>query len=580
MPGFRICNVISKAKLKDLYPEKCVYDSLAEGKVQRQTLNKFLYDKAFEETEKLIVVVEGYLLNKVALLKKYRVSTVFALVDVMLEKNGEAFFTEFRGCFSGAVYVKAEDKWIVFTNQIGDNPVFYINSKGIFAAGSQVNYILAFCKEQKIKISFDESCAYQMLTYGYIATDETYANEIKRLNGGDYLVFQKGTLEIKPYHRFEKHTDRFKNLTEEQVIEEIDRVFQNAVELEWGKDEEYGYQHLADLSGGLDSRMNLWVAHEMKNRHMTVLTYCKKGYLDETIARDIAKYWKDEFLFRPLDDASFLYDVEENTTLLSGLSLYSGITGGKQFLASLDLTDYGIEHTGMVGDIALGSFYHDPGDGDLGWPSGMYSEKLKNKLPEYVQNASQYYYDHEVFLMYARGFHGACNSHLIRRNFTEVGSPFLNVEFMQLCYDIPVELRIGHNIYKKWIISKYPAAERFKWEKTGGRITESNYRTLARKLIKRGPKKLLRMLGLDVAISEGMNPIDYWIAHDDKIHNYLNRTKETLLAEEAGLFSPALKEDLSNLYDSGNASEKAMVLTVLSAAGLYFGEGTYDKGLA
>lgn len=580
MPGFRISNVISNAKLRDLYPEKCVYERLAEGKFQRQTLNKFLNDKAFEETEKLIVVLEGYLLNKIVLFKKYNVFRVSELVAAMLEKNGEAFFSEFRGCFSGAVYVKAEDKWIVFTNQIGDNPVFYINSEGKFAAGSQVNYILDFCKEQKINLSFDESCAYQLITYGYVATDETYANEIKRLNGGDYLVFQSGKLETKTYHRFEKHTDRFKNRTEEQIIEEIDRVFQNAVELEWGKDEEYGYQHLADLSGGLDSRMNLWVAHEMKNRHMKVLTYCKKGYLDETIASDIAKYWKDEFLFRPLDDASFLYDVEENTNLLSGLSLYSGITGGKQFLASLDLSGYGIEHTGMVGDAALGSFYHEPSDGERSWPTGMYSEKLKGKLPQHIRETAQSYYDHEIFLMYARGFHGACNPHLIRRNFTEVGSPFLNVEFMQLCYDIPVELRIGHNIYKKWIIAKYPDAAKFKWEKTGGRITESKYRTLARKLIKRGPKKLLRMLGLDAFISEGMNPIDYWIAHDDKIRNYLDKTKETLLAEEAGLFSPMLKEDLSNLYDSGNASEKAMVLTVLSAARLYFGEGAYDKGLA
>lgn len=526
----------------------------------------------FEETNHLIIVAEGYLLNKMALLEKYDASSMTDLVSQMLKKSGESFFSEFRGCFSGAVYVKDEDKWIVYTNQIGDNPVFYLFADGKFAAASQVNYLLGFCKEHGLELTFNESCAYQMLTYGYVATDETYANEIKRLHGGDYLIFQNGKLEIKTYHRFEKHTDRFEGKSETQIIDEIDHVFREAVALEWGKDDEYGYNHLADLSGGLDSRMNLWVAHEMQNRHMTVLTYCKEGYLDETIARAIAEYWNDEFLFKPLDDAAFMYDVEENTGLLSGLSLYSGITGGKRFLESLDLSGYGIEHTGMVGDAALGSFYHKPDDGDCGWPSGMYSEKLKNKLPKYVLNIGKNYYDHEIFLMYARGFHGACNSHLIRRNYTEVGSPFLNVEFMQLCYDIPVTLRIGHNIYKKWIIQKYPQAAWFKWEKTGGRITEKHSITVLRKLVKRGPKKLLRMLGHDDRISDGMNPIDYWISKDLKLHAFLDRSKEDLLRVEKQHYSPMLIEDMSKLYDEGNASEKAMVLTVLAATRLYFSD--------
>jgi len=362
----------------------------------------------------MLVIAEGYLLNKKELFNKYTALTMTGLINQMFQRSGESFFSEFRGCFSGAVYVKPEDKWIVYTNQVGDNPVFYLNTSEKFAAASQVNYLLGFCKEQGIDLTFNESCAYQMLTYGYIATDETYANEIKRLHGGDYLVFQNGKLEVKTYHRFEKHTERFEGQTEAQIIDEIDRVFRNAVDLEWRKDDEYGYRYLADLSGGLDSRMNLWVAHEIQNRHMTVLTYCKEGYLDEIIARAIADYWKDEFLFKPLDDASFMYDLDDNTNLLSGLSLYSGITGGKRFLESLDLNDYGIEHTGMVGDIALGSFYHNIDEVGQKKPTGMYSEKLKDRLFEHTEDISQNYDDYDVYLMYARGFHGACNSHLIR----------------------------------------------------------------------------------------------------------------------------------------------------------------------
>ena len=570
MPGFLVKNVKSKSILVDKFPERCISGIIGGGVAQRQTLDKFLHDKAFEETEQFIIIAEGYMLNKKDLFNKYGVSSISELISCMLKYSGESFFSEFRGCFSGAVYVKKENKWIIYTNQIGDNPVFYLFENGKFAAASQVNYLLDFCKEQGISFTFNESCAYQMLTYGYIATDETYAKEIKRLNGGNYLVFQNGKVEVKTYHRFEKHTERFEGQTEEQIIDEIDRVFRMSVSMEWGKDNEYGYRHLADLSGGLDSRMNLWIAHEMQKRHMTVISYSKKGYLDETVAKEITDYWNDEFIFMPLDDAVFMYDLKDNTNLLSGLSLYSGITGGKRILESLDLRDYGIEHTGMVGDAVLGSFFHHPDDGNKKWPTGMYSEKLKNRLPKHVKNLPYEYFDYEIFLMYVRGFHGACNTHLLRRNYTEIASPFLNVEFMQLCYDIPVALRIGHNIYKKWIIRKYPEAAKFKWEKTGGLITEKHSKTVIRKLIKRGPMKLMRIFGFDDRISEGMNPIDYWISNDARLKEFLDKSKEELIKKEKAYYSPLLVNDLSKLYDEGNASEKAMVLTVLAATELFF----------
>ena len=79
--------------------------------------------------------------------------------------------------------------------------------------------------------------------------------------------------------------------------------------------------------------MNLWIAHEEKKRKVTIITYCRIGYLDEIIAKQISLFWQDEFIFKSLDDASFMYDIDENTALLGGLSLYSAITGGKRLLA-------------------------------------------------------------------------------------------------------------------------------------------------------------------------------------------------------------------------------------------------------
>ncbi len=575
MPGFLVSNKKSHISLRDAYPDRCLHGELFSSESNntaiRQTLNKFMMDKAFEETESLAVIVEGYLLNKKALFETYKASSVTQLVEKMLGSCGECFFRDFRGCFSGAVYQKTEQKWIVFTNHIGDNPVFYSYVDGIFAAGSQVQYVLDFCYEQGISLSFNEDCAYQMLTYGFMAGNDTYANEIKRLHGGDYLIVSSEGIEVKTYHRFEAHPERLSGKTETDIIDLIDNAFRQAVKMEWEKDDEYDYKHLADLSGGLDSRMNLWVAHEMKDRHLTVLTYSKEGELDESISKAIAAYWNDELLFKPLDDISFMRDIDENTALLGGLSLYSGITGGKRLLECLNLSGYGVEHTGMVGDAALGSFYHNDEELFGKTPTGRYSEKLSDRLPERLRKLSENYNNYEIYLMYVRGFHGACNSHLIRRNFTEVGSPFLNVEFLQLCYDIPVELRMGHHIYKRWVSSKYPRAAQFKWEKLGGKITESPVRSKIRRLAKRGPKKVLKLFGYHPKDNHGMNPIDYWIANNTAVRECLDEYERKAIVSCKQFLSEPLITDIEWLYHTGNAWEKSMSLTVLASAKLYFG---------
>ena len=573
MPGFYVSNTKNDIELRDVYRNKLVREAIPcerIGTVKRSTLNKFMDDKAFYTDEKYIIVLDGYLLNKKDLLLQYGASDVATLIRKMYEKCGNTFFEDFRGCFAGAFIDKVEDKWIVFTNQIGDNPIFYYEKDGIFAAGSEVKYVLEMCRARDLKLTFNEDAAYQMLTYAFMAADDTYAKEIKRLHGGDYLLRENGVLSVKQYHRFHSDTTRFKDCSEDEIIDAIDKSFRNAVQLEWAKDDEYGYEHLADLSGGLDSRMNLWVAHELKPVHANVLTYSQAGYLDQKISEQIAYYWKDELIFKPLDDATFLYDIDIATELLGGGSLYAGITGGRRLLAFTNLDHYGIEHTGMVGDAILGSFYHNEHEMENKTPTGRYSEKLAARLPEKIAKLPNAYDNYEIYLMYVRGFHGACNSHLIRRNYTEVGSPFLNVEFMQMCYDIPVERRMNHDLYKKWIIKKYPKAADFKWEKIDDKITAPEIMIRLRSLSKRIPRKIKKIMGMKVVDKKGMNPLDYWIHTNQPLKDYMDSYEKAGYSYLPEGVSEELRKDMHDLYENGNANEKTMVLTVLSSTKIFF----------
>ena len=127
MPGFLVGSRKIDVELKNRFPQRCVQESLdlPRQTAKRNTLNKFMGDKVLAETPEAIMVLEGYLLNKTALFSRYSVSSAAELMDRMYRENGDAFFADFRGEFSGAFYDKALDKWLVFTNHTGTNPVFY-----------------------------------------------------------------------------------------------------------------------------------------------------------------------------------------------------------------------------------------------------------------------------------------------------------------------------------------------------------------------------------------------------------------------------------------------------------------------
>jgi len=574
MPGFFVSSQHLELELKNRYPERCVSESMtSQGfTAERNTLNKFMQDKAFSETDEAVMIADGVLLNKADLFEKYRAESVADLMWSMYQKEGEMFFCDFRGPFSGALYDKKNDKWLVYTNHIGDAAVFYADLDGVFYAGSQVNYIIDALRKQNIRLAFDEQAAYQMLTFGFMEGNSTYAKEIKRLRGGTYLRAEKGKAEVLEYHMFRKHPERFRGKSEGEIIDALDKAFRRASEMEYAKDDEYGCEHLVDISGGLDSRMNMWVAHTMRRRHLHLMTYSKADYLDEKIAKEIAGYWNDELLVKPLNDASYLYEIDEITFLNGGLSLYSAITGGKRMLERIRMDTFGLEHTGMIGDVVIGAWYKELNNGQRKLPTGKYSEKLSYRLENKESVLKFGKMDHEIYLFYTRGFQGAANTHLIRKNYLEVVSTFLDVDLLQLCIDISVENRIGHALYKKWILKKYPEAGKFRWEKTGGKITEPLLITKVRRIVKKGPLKLLRMLGKSQYINTGMNPLDYWIAHNDPLREYMDAYEREGYRSMPSEASAQLIEDMKQLYSTGNANEKTMVLTVLASAKLYFGD--------
>lgn len=528
-------------------------------------LEKFPKDIIKIFRKEAIYFMDGYVENINSLKMKHNCPNWDDIFVTMSRK--ECFVKNFRGGFCGFCYDLKGEVIDAFTDHIGNRAIYYYHSGDYIILASNVEWIIETLKANQILYHLDITAIEYLLSYGYMLDNSTFVSEIKRIMPGEWVTFSKTEMHKKRYFMIDNTHPQ--EMSEHEAIERIDKAFRRAVKREFDKDREYGYKHLVDLSGGLDSRMVCWVAHDMGYKEQLNLSYSRSEYLDYKISQKIALKLKHMYLFNPLDDAEWLMEIDELIRKNNGAALYDGITGGNRFLKNINPYLYGIEHTGMIGDAILSTFYNQENI-NFGKPQfslNKYSDKLEFQFDDIILKG---YDNQEQFALYTRGFLGAQSSYIIRQHYFETASPFLDVDFLNECFKIPYRYRKNHYIYLKWINMKYYEATEFGWEKWGGVKPRQN-QIFFRKIV-----TAYRMLDLLYVSLTGrdsidnMNPIDYWYKQDNRIRTFMDNYFNKYINLKN--ISKELIEKMMYLYKEGNVTEKSMVLTVLALEKLYFNE--------
>ncbi len=529
----------------------------------RNLLNKFPQDQIFLSNADQICFLDGYVYNKESFLCPEGFGEWPESFAHSFRGDRTAHFQQLRGAFCGYFYDKRNDLITVYTDQMSNKSIYYYCDSDSFMVSDRLDFMVQVLRANGIPYHFNEQAAKYMLTCGYMLDDSTFVTEIRRLLPGHFAELSGGKVTL---HRYYAIPCGEEDMSEEEAVERIDGAFRQAVEREFSKDREYGYRHLVDLSGGLDSRMVTWIAHELGFRDQLNIAYSRLNYLDQRISSQVARTLKHEYLHKPLDDLTWMYDVDEMTCKNNAAAVCLGMTGGNRLLRALNTDEFGIEHTGMVGDAIVSTFYQDKGlnNGSPKFGMHQYSDKLQYQFNE---NILKQYKTQEIFALVTRGLLGAQSSYMIRQNYVETGSPFLDVDFLEAVMAVPFAYRKGHHIYLKWIAAKYPEAAEFVWEKWGVRPKESE-------IFRRKVKTTGKLAGgyarkaLHRPDPNSMNPMDYWYENDSDVRKnletmYRERIDSTVLPKE-------LRADMKRLFAEGNFTEKSQVLTILSAIYLFF----------
>jgi len=559
----------------------------------RFSVDKFQNDKIFEEVGHNLICTEGIILNLKNILSQYGAKEFGELILKLYDRYDWKFLKEMRGNFSGFLYFTNTNKLIIFTDHLASKPIYYFHDKYtntlIFA--SELKVVVKGMRELRYAPSLNIKGAYCLLTFAYMLGETTLVKEIKKLLPGNVLVYENGKISLKEYYRLSSKP--YIDGNEIEIIKELDRRFNEAVKLEYEKDLEYGYSHIVTLSGGLDSRTNVAYAKKLGFSNITCFTFSESDYLDEKIAKKICLDNHFGFLFYALDNGDYLMKhIDEIISSSDGLNLYGGAGHMYNCLRNISFQDFGLVHTGQIGDLILGSYLqdkkHNMNDSKI-LNKVAYSTKLINKIKNFVDKNHFNYENDELFAFYERCINGIFIGHRMIDQFTEFSSPFLDTNFLDYAMRIHPKYRYKQAIYLKWINKSVPEFSNYRWEKYGlapkyplflmnlynksriiiqilinvlnrryrhSSMNPMGYWWNSNKPLREYIKSIFRNYR-----HSSMNPMEYWWNSNKPLREYI----KSIFEENIEILEnyPELLKDSTNLFEEGTLLEKTQVLTLL-----------------
>lgn len=539
------------------------YDLIKDGKllIYKNFNGKFEKEKVFNESKDLIIVIDGVILNSGKLCSEYLTTNNFELISKMYEKKGINFVKDLRGNFYGLLYDKIKKEIYVFTNHLGNKPVYYYFCKEneSFVVSSDLFELVEVLKRMKINVSIDELGAYYMLTFGYMISDTTLIKEIKRLEPGTILNLKNNSLKTEQY--FFLDNENYLKDSENEIIYNMNELFKDSVDMAFKKDVENGYRHVAYLSGGLDSRMISVVAKKLGYDDITTITFSENYSRDEKIARQIAADFKLNSIFKSLNNGEFLKEIDKAVNANFGQNIYSGAIHLVSANDIINFDNFGFIHNGNLADVMHGDYIDAPKHTKPEIQNWMYSRRLKDKVEHITGMVNEKYGNEERFAIYNRGINGMYNGSVSSLDISETSEPFTNADLISYCSRMKPEHKYKEALFLKMIQKYYPEATNYKWQKWNLRPTKFNTKfmgTFAGKVF----RVVDGQIQLHFSQSNNMNPFNKWYDENNSLRNFIN----DYIKENFWLLDkyPEISKDCEVLVREGNVTEKTQVMTLLN----------------
>lgn len=247
-------------------------------------------DLGFKWTQNTGVYTKGYTFDGKNSFKRYEnLNRYFSnwndeevFRNILLNTNG--FF---------AVIIETRNYIFAAVDRIRSIPIFYGYINGDFYISDDARYIKEKVKDEEM----DEISKIEFLLTGYVTNNDTLYSNVKQLRAGEYLVFDKINNRLKLQRYFEFRHKDFYDLSEEELIEELDKVHVNTIRRLIDSLE--GRTAVIPLSGGQDSRLIAVMLKRLGYENVICFTYGKQGNSESETSKKIADYLGYKWIFVP-----------------------------------------------------------------------------------------------------------------------------------------------------------------------------------------------------------------------------------------------------------------------------------------
>ena len=205
----------------------------------------------YNEDKSLVLTFNGEIYNYKDLRKeliakghKFYTDTDSEVLVHGFEEWKEDMLPKLRGMFGFAIYNTKDNSLFIARDFFGIKPMHYTQIGDDFVYASEIKSILEYPKFEK---KFNRKALDSYLSFQYAVPPETFFEGVYCLMPGHYLWYKDGEVETTRY--FEARFNPDEEMTEEEAVDRIEKVFENSVNAHKIADVEVG----CFLSSGVDS---------------------------------------------------------------------------------------------------------------------------------------------------------------------------------------------------------------------------------------------------------------------------------------------------------------------------------------
>lgn len=252
------------------------------------------YPRIYHETEEFVYCFEGMIYNISSEdLANELQSISQCLVQGAVDEKISDFVHDMDGDFLCIVYAKSSSKLVVFNDRLARLSAFYSDDENLFVMSREMRFILHFLPA----VILDRMNIAQFLMFEYSLGDRTFFKSVHRFmeshmgllsfSIGDMGGMVKSTIKQSCSISFDRLD---KEVSREDCLEQVLTHFLTAVKRRADACSARGFELIADISGGYDTRAVV-VGLEKLGIDVEYYTHCLVSGDESAIAKDLASIY-------------------------------------------------------------------------------------------------------------------------------------------------------------------------------------------------------------------------------------------------------------------------------------------------